>query len=113
VSPLSGRLTGGRYAQPEGSIQDHNSNFNSELSVRIRNEVFGEDIGQNSWTTAKEQIGFAKKSGLRSESHLLEVGCGAGGPALFLAKTAGVTVCESARKLTHPLALNINPTELP
>ena len=22
------------------------SNFNSELSIRIRNEVFGEDIGQ-------------------------------------------------------------------
>ncbi len=68
------------------------SSFTSELSARIRSEVFGEDIGQNSWTTAKEQIGFAEKSGLRPGSHLLEVGCGSGGPALFLARTIGLTI---------------------
>lgn len=66
--------------------------FTSELNVRIRREVFGEDIGQNSWTTADEQRAFAAASGLNPSSRLLEVGCGSGGPALFLARTIGLTV---------------------
>ena len=68
------------------------SRFASALSIEIRREVFGEDIGQNSWTTAEEQIGFARKAGLGPNSHLLEVGCGSGGPAIFLARTLGLTV---------------------
>ena len=28
------------------------SNFTSDVRARIRQEVFGEDIGQHSWTTA-------------------------------------------------------------
>ena len=68
------------------------ANFDSDVSARIREEVFGEDIGQNSWTTAEEQIGFAKKSGLTRGAHLLEVGCGSGGPAIFLARTFGLKV---------------------
>jgi ubiquinone/menaquinone biosynthesis C-methylase UbiE len=66
--------------------------FTSELNVRIRREVFGEDIGQNSWTTADEQRAFATASGLNASSRLLEVGCGSGGPALFLVRNIGLTV---------------------
>ena len=68
------------------------SRFATEISARIRREVFGEDIGQNSWLTADEQIAFAEKSGLTRDTHLLEVGCGSGGPALFLARTLGLKV---------------------
>jgi cyclopropane fatty-acyl-phospholipid synthase-like methyltransferase len=68
------------------------SRFATALSIEIRREVFGEDIGQNSWTTAEEQVGFARKAGLGPNSHLLEVGCGSGGPAIFLARTLGLTV---------------------
>jgi 2-polyprenyl-3-methyl-5-hydroxy-6-metoxy-1,4-benzoquinol methylase len=67
-------------------------NFTRGLSAEIRRQVYGEDIGQNSWTTAEEQIGFAEKSDLRRDSHLLEVGCGSGGPAIFLARTIGLKV---------------------
>jgi SAM-dependent methyltransferase len=35
---------------------------------------------------------FARKSALTRDSHLLEVGCGSGGPAIFLARTVGLTV---------------------
>lgn len=75
---------------------DHYNNsyggFASDLSAAIRREAYGEDIGQNSWTTADEQRGFAEKSGLGPQTHLLELGCGTGGPALFLAKSFGLTV---------------------
>lgn len=68
------------------------SHFSSDLSVEMRREVYGEDIGQHSWVTAEEQVGFARKAGLGPNSHLLEVGCGSGGPAIFLAQTLGLTV---------------------
>ena len=66
--------------------------FASELSAEIRREAFGEDIGQNSWTTAPEQLGFAASAALTPASHLLEVGCGSGGPALFLARSVGLSI---------------------
>lgn len=68
------------------------SNFTSDVRARIRQEVFGEDIGQHSWTTAAEQLSFAGKSGLTAASRLLEIGCGAGGPAIFLARSLGLSV---------------------
>lgn len=66
--------------------------FATDLSVTMRREVFGNDIGQNSWMLAEEQLDFAKKSALTQASHLLEVGCGSGGPAIFLARTMGLSV---------------------
>ena len=63
-----------------------------ELSAEIRREAFGEDIGQNSWTTAGEQLDFARKAGLTADSHLIELGCGSGGPALFLARSIGLEI---------------------
>lgn len=37
------------------------SQFATALSAEIRREVFGEDIGQNSWLTADEQVRFAHR----------------------------------------------------
>lgn len=68
------------------------SRFAGDLAAEMRREIYGEDIGQNSWTTADEQLAFAAKSGLTPNSHLLEVGCGSGGPALFLARKIRLTV---------------------
>src|SRR5262249_42634425 len=66
--------------------------FATRLSIEIRKEVYGEDIGQNSWTTVEEQTGFAERAGLTRDSHLLDVGCGSGGPAMFLARTIGLRI---------------------
>jgi cyclopropane fatty-acyl-phospholipid synthase-like methyltransferase len=67
-------------------------NFQSELYAQIRREAFGEDIGQNSWLTAKEQDGFLEWLDLTPGKTLLDVGCGAGGPALRIAAVTGCSV---------------------
>src|SRR5215467_5030454 len=76
-------------------------NFQSKLYEQIRIEAFGEDIGQNSWLTADEYDKFLSWLGLSSRKKLLDVACGAGGPAMLAAErfgcnVAGVDVHESA-----------------
>ena len=66
--------------------------FEAEVNARVRNKTFGEEIGQNSWTTADEYRGWAKALGLDKNSIVLEVASGSGGPALFLAKEVGCRV---------------------
>jgi cyclopropane fatty-acyl-phospholipid synthase-like methyltransferase len=68
------------------------ADFDSDAKSRFRQEVYGEDIGQQSWTTAAEQLHFAQLAGLKPGAHLLEVGCGAGGPCIFLASRLGLQV---------------------
>ncbi len=50
------------------------------------------DIGQNSWLTVDEYERFLPWLGLTSEHHALEVASGSGGPALYLANTAGCRI---------------------
>lgn len=64
-------------------------NFAATVLEQIRRETFGEDIGQNSWLTADEYLRFFKWLKLKSSSNVLEVACGSGGPALFMARTTG------------------------
>jgi 2-polyprenyl-3-methyl-5-hydroxy-6-metoxy-1,4-benzoquinol methylase len=67
-------------------------NFQTELYADIRREAFGEDIGQNSWLTAKEQDMFLGWLGLSSGKTLLDVACGSGGPTLRITATTGCSV---------------------
>jgi ubiquinone/menaquinone biosynthesis C-methylase UbiE len=55
-------------------------------------ETFGEDLGQNSWLTAEEWRTFIKWLELAPEADVLDVGCGSGGSACFLARTLNVRV---------------------
>ena len=66
--------------------------FADETYSSIRAETFGEDIGQNSWTTADEVCRFGESLGLGPGSHLLDLASGSGGPDLFLAGTLGCRV---------------------
>jgi SAM-dependent methyltransferase len=66
--------------------------FDTELYSEIRREVFGEDIGQNSWLTADEQDRFLSWLDLSPVNTLLDVACGAGGPALRIATSTGCSV---------------------
>jgi 2-polyprenyl-3-methyl-5-hydroxy-6-metoxy-1,4-benzoquinol methylase len=67
-------------------------NFQTSLYQEIRREAYGEDIGQNGWLTSDEQNKFISWLGLTAGKTLLDVACGAGGPALRIAALTGCTV---------------------
>ena len=67
-------------------------NFREALYEEIRREAFGEDIGQNSWHSAAEQDKFLQWLDLAPGKTLMDVACGAGGPALRIAATTGCSV---------------------
>ena len=68
------------------------ANFAEQVLVTIREETFGEDIGQNSWTTVEEYESFLHFLALGSGAHALEIASGSGGPALHLARRTGCRV---------------------
>jgi SAM-dependent methyltransferase len=61
-------------------------NFSSPEQSAVRRETFGEDIGQTSWMTADEWRHFADQLQIESDTELLEIGSGSGGPAVYLAE---------------------------
>ena len=82
-----------KHSLPFGGHYNANyGNFQTELYAQIRQEAFGEDIGQNSWLTSDEQDRFLEWLDLSPGKALLDVGCGAGGPALRIAATSGCSV---------------------
>jgi SAM-dependent methyltransferase len=60
------------------------SRLDDELSVNLRREVYGEDLGQAGWRTASEQIEFADFLVARPNSQVLDIACGSGVPSLAL-----------------------------
>lgn len=68
------------------------SHFTKHVLETIRKETFGQDIGQNSWTTVEEYDRFISWLDLRPEHHVLEVASGSGGPARYVANSAGCRV---------------------
>ncbi len=67
-------------------------NFFSNVLQQVRRESFGEDIGQNSWLTADEFLRFIEWLELKTFSNVLEIACGSGGPALFMAQKTGCSI---------------------
>jgi cyclopropane fatty-acyl-phospholipid synthase-like methyltransferase len=68
------------------------SDFASRAEAAVRHYAFGEDIGQSSWLTAVEWLRFADQVNVGEHSHVLEVGSGSGGPAVYLASERGCHV---------------------
>jgi len=68
------------------------SHFAHPLLAAIRQETFGEDIGQNGWLTADEYRHYLSWLEVNAASQVLDIGSGSGGPALFLARTVGCQV---------------------
>jgi ubiquinone/menaquinone biosynthesis C-methylase UbiE len=59
---------------------------------QVRQDTYGDDVGQSGWLTADELERFGEWLELNRESRLLDVGCGSGGPALRLAEATGASV---------------------
>ena len=63
--------------------------FDSPLMQQLRQEAYGEDIGQYSWVTAQELAEDIPRLKLTPDSHLLDLGCGPGGPLTFIVGQVG------------------------
>ena len=87
---------------PAGHYNANYGNFQTGLYAQIRQEAFGEDIGQNSWLTADEQDRFLEWLDLSPGKTLLDVACGAGGPAL---RIAAITACSVVGVDVHEQAV--------
>src|SRR5450631_160985 len=64
-------------------------NYESATYRQVRIETYGEDFGQTSWVTTEESNAIPQLLGLRSDSLVLELGCGSGGYTLHLAEKVG------------------------
>jgi SAM-dependent methyltransferase len=100
-----------------GHYDSNYGNFQTQLYSQIRQEAFGEDIGQNSWLTADEQDMFLGWLELSPGKTLLDVACGSGGPALRIAATTGCSVVgidvhEQAISTANSLAAQCGLTKL-
>lgn len=68
------------------------ADFASRAEAAVRQETYGEDLGQSSWLTAREWLEFAGQLGIGAGTEVLEVGSGSGGPAVYLALARGCRV---------------------
>ena len=68
------------------------ADFASDAEFAVRQETYGEDLGQSSWLTAREWLEFADQLGIAEGTDVLEVGSGSGGPAVYLADKRGCRV---------------------
>jgi SAM-dependent methyltransferase len=64
-------------------------NYESDSYRLVRIETYGQDLGQTSWVTTEESNEIPQLLGLGRNSSVLEVGCGSGGYALYLAEKVG------------------------
>jgi 2-polyprenyl-3-methyl-5-hydroxy-6-metoxy-1,4-benzoquinol methylase len=86
-------MTDSTKSDKESAHYDSNyGHFESQLYAEIRREAFGEDIGQSSWLTADEQDRYLAPLALASGKKLLDIACGAGGPALRIAEKTGCSL---------------------
>jgi ubiquinone/menaquinone biosynthesis C-methylase UbiE len=108
-----------KFMKPKADLYNTSySHFTSKLYQGIRNETYGEDLGQSSWMTASELLTFIRWLKLKPSSHLLEVGSGSGGTALFIArqigcKITGVDINEHGVRNANLLASSLPPHSRP
>ena len=86
-------------------------NFREQVLAAIRQETYGEDIGQNSWITTDEYDTFYSWLNLSPSDHILEIASGSGGPALYLAqkfkcRITGLDINEEGIKTATQHALD-------
>jgi|UniRef100_A0A7S4GI67 ubiquinone/menaquinone biosynthesis C-methylase UbiE len=75
--------------KPKVNLYDgHYSDHMKAAQTKVRIDTYGEDgdLGQSSWMTVKELNSMMEMLEVNSTSRVLEVGCGAGGTSVYVAK---------------------------
>ncbi len=90
-------------------------NYDLAVYRDVRIETYGEDFGQTSWVTTEESHEIPQLLGLTPTSNVLEIGCGSGRYALYLAekigcRVVGVDVNEEGVRNANELARTNNLT---
>jgi ubiquinone/menaquinone biosynthesis C-methylase UbiE len=67
-------------------------NYESDVYREVRIETYGIDYGQTSWVTTEESAQIPSSLELNRNSKVLEIGCGSGMYALYIAQTIGCSV---------------------
>jgi SAM-dependent methyltransferase len=67
-------------------------NHEREVYREVRLETYGEDFGQTSWVTTEESHEIPRLLEIASGGSVLEIGCGSGGYAMYVAETYGCNV---------------------
>eukprot|EP00927_Polykrikos_kofoidii_P080615 TRINITY_DN77513_c0_g1_i1.p1 TRINITY_DN77513_c0_g1~~TRINITY_DN77513_c0_g1_i1.p1 ORF type:complete len:311 (+),score=65.91 TRINITY_DN77513_c0_g1_i1:132-1064(+) len=72
----------------------HYSDHTKAAQTKVRTMTYGADgdLGQSSWMTLTELNDMVEYMKVTKNSHMLEVGCGAGGTAVYIAKTVGCKI---------------------
>ena len=65
-------------SQPSNFYNVTYANFANPVLAEVRQEAFGEDIGQNSWLTADEYRQFFNWLELNTDSQVLDIASGSG-----------------------------------
>ena len=65
-------------------------NFKEQVLAEVRQETYGEDIGQNSWITTDEYDTFYSWLNLSAGDHVLEVASGSDGSDLSWQRNSNV-----------------------
>jgi ubiquinone/menaquinone biosynthesis C-methylase UbiE len=66
--------------------------FETGVQAAIRRAALDEDIGQNGWLSAGEYRDLWQRLDVTAGTRVLDVACGSGGPAIFMADSTGCTV---------------------
>src|SRR6185312_12734087 len=68
------------------------THYSDRVYRQIRIESYGEDFGQTSWATTEESHAIPRMLRLNPENWVLEIGCGSGRYAMYLAESVGCRV---------------------
>ena len=67
-------------------------NYERDAYREVRLETYGEDFGQTSWVTTEESHEIPQLLELTPSSSVLEIGCGSGRYAMYVAETTGCRI---------------------
>jgi ubiquinone/menaquinone biosynthesis C-methylase UbiE len=70
----------------------HYGHLQAEAQRQVREETYGEDLGQASWITLDEYQTFLRWLDVGPKSRVLEVACGSGGISVRMARDTGAEV---------------------